>query len=97
MQNIWVAGACALTRGGDMLIDPRAQIEGRYSQLVVVGQLEPAQRIDDRKRLDRLLRIEIVPFTFVGKVKSRSDDGDAPYAAWGQHALGGDGLQRLLD
>ena len=78
------------------MVDPRAQIERRHSILVRCCKPEPKQRIDDRERLDRLLGIEIVPFVLVGKVKTWSDDRDAPDAAGTEQSLGLDGLERLL-
>ena len=49
------------------------------------------------KRLNRLLRIEVVAVILVGEVEPGTDDRDAPHAAGGHQALRLPALERLLD
>ena len=67
------ASRCALTRG------LRSNVERRSSPRL--RQAEPEQRIDQRERLDRLLRVEIVALGLVGEVEAGPDDRGAADAA----------------
>ena len=60
-------------------------------------QSEPHQRVDHSERLQRLLRVEIVPFALVGEVETRADDGHAADTAGAEEPGGGDRLERLFD
>src|SRR5438093_11193732 len=80
-----------------MLVDLQVQIKRRQSKVAPAGKPEPNQRIDDTKRLERLLRVEIVPFKLVGKIKARADYRDTPDAAGAEHPPGSDSLERPLN
>src|SRR5207253_5018806 len=51
VQQVRFVVCSTLTGGLHMLIDPRAQIERRHTQLAEIGDSETNQRVDHRKRL----------------------------------------------
>ena len=61
-----------------------------------VGKAQAEERIENRERLNRLWRVEIVAILLVCDVETRSDDRNAPH--WGERRNGGVSLlQPLLD
>jgi hypothetical protein len=79
-----------------MLVDSRAQIERRDPQ-VRWCEPEAHERVDDRERLNCLLRVEVVAFRFVGEIEPRPDDGDAVDTACGERPRGYERRERLFD
>ena len=79
-----------------MLVDARAQIERRDSQ-VRWCEPEAYERVDDREGLNRLLRVEVVAFRLVGEIEPRPDDGDAVDTACGDRPRGYERRERLFD
>src|SRR5262249_30194756 len=61
------------------------------------GETEPEKRVDCRKRLKRLNRIEIVAGAFVRKIETGPDDGHAPDAVRQNKTLVLHRLEGLFD
>jgi hypothetical protein len=80
-----------------MAVDARAQIERRDADQIGLPEAEPAERIDERERLDRLLRVEVEPFGLVGESRPGPTMADAADALGTQRPLGRDRFERLVE
>ena len=63
----------------DVAVHPRAHVKCRDAKLIDVRETETDQRIDNRERLYRLGRIEIIAFLFVADIEAGTDHRDATH------------------
>src|SRR5262249_38696416 len=76
-QLVTLSPQSPLARPLEMRVDSWAEVERRHLQSPEIAKAQAHERIDDRKRLNRLDWIEIVALALVGEVEARSDNRDA--------------------
>ncbi len=61
----------------DVVVHPGAHVERRDPDRIGIRKTETDERINNGERLDRLRRVEVIPFLLVDDVQARTDHGYA--------------------